>query len=425
MAEHNSSTVKLLMAVIPTQADLKPHLAFFNFDHQKTLDMTCDVASAVFSISTLWKLLLVSLFITNLKSISGVYHLRLLNAFRFILRTCRTQEGPKPDQLFQPLITSSKVTLMETDLYLHKSNSTYFSDVDIARAHLICTLFSKGIEKVRGGTGGLVNGNVSSFAVALGAVSCSFRRELKPYEAYDMWSRILAWDEKWLYVVTHFVKKGARIEPIETTLYKGQNTVAGSSDRGRRHSPGRSAVSLEGGSRRGSANCVALEESKSAIAASALSKMVFKNGNITISPYVMLEASGLVPPKNHKSKARRRDQIADAQVMANIVGVSETQIAPVKPTQTIDEPESSDLGSSGSSQASSEDESLRDEWTWDKMESERKRGLKTAKALAEQSVLENEFNEAEALGRHTDGCGIAGIVLTLAQLGKISNYQFL
>jgi hypothetical protein len=182
----NASTADLLMAALPSPADFKLHLISLDFDQQKTLDATYSLASAIFSPSTLWKLLLVALVFGNLKNIPGVYHLRLLNAFRFVIRTCRTEEPVTPEHLFQPIITSSKATLMETDLYLHKSNSTYFSDLDIARTHLICTLFSKGIEKVRGGTSGVVGGKVSSFAVALGAVSCTFRRELKPYEAYDM-----------------------------------------------------------------------------------------------------------------------------------------------------------------------------------------------------------------------------------------------
>ena len=124
--------------------------------------------------------------------------LRLLNGFRFVLHSLRTEKPITPDLLFQPLITSSQAPLAEIDLYMHKSNSTYFTDLDVARTHLLCTLFARGIEKVRGGTGSVVKGKVSNFAVALGAVSCSFRRELKPYEKYELYTRVLSWDQKWL-----------------------------------------------------------------------------------------------------------------------------------------------------------------------------------------------------------------------------------
>jgi hypothetical protein len=117
---------------------------------------------------------------------------RLLDAFRFVLKCQRANKAPTPSQLFQPIITSSRNSLSETDIYMHskphsllclwhwassrttvdpldtESNSSYFSDNDIARTHLVCTLFSKGIEKIRGGTAALVEGGTSPFAFALG-----------------------------------------------------------------------------------------------------------------------------------------------------------------------------------------------------------------------------------------------------------------
>ena len=127
----------------------------------------------------MWKILVFTLLWANFKNFPLIYHLRLLNAVRFVIRTMRPPKDPTPDQLFQPIITSSTVPLTEFDAMGHKSNSTYFSDHDIARTHLVCTLFSKGIEKVRGGTTPLVNGKPPSMRLALGAVSCSFKKELR------------------------------------------------------------------------------------------------------------------------------------------------------------------------------------------------------------------------------------------------------
>lgn len=237
-------------------------------------------------------------------------------------------------------------------------------------------------------------------------------------------TRILAWDEKWLYVVTHFVKKGAKIKPNEMTLYKRQNSITGSTNTSTRNSPRGSIVEMDPGSRRGSVAGVVSDESRSGIAASALSKLVFKDGRKTIAPEVMLEASGLLPPRPTESAEEIHDKLAGAQIKANIIEIAEKEITPIKAMQTVDEIETSDSESSQPSRRSSVDESMA-RWTWDRIECERKRGLKVASALATQSVLENELNDSEALGRHTDGSGIAGVVLTLAQLGKMSNYQFL
>lgn len=66
------------------------------------------------------KLLLLLLIVTNLKHIPLVYHLRILNAVRFVLRSQRPVVDIQPHQLFQPLITSSRATLLDIDVYGHK-----------------------------------------------------------------------------------------------------------------------------------------------------------------------------------------------------------------------------------------------------------------------------------------------------------------
>lgn len=234
-----------------------------------------DEISALFTLSVLYKILLLVLVAANLKNFPLVYHLRILNGIRFVLRSQRPSVTLMPEHLFQPLITSSKATLLETDVFGHKSNSTYFSDVDIARTHFVTTVFGEAIESFRGSTtmNGLSGKPRSSFTMPLGAVSCSFRKEIKPYETYDMWTRILSWDEKWFYLVTHFVKRSAGIKPEEHTLYPKQNTTRQS----RRFS--RTTTDVD----------------SSAVCASALSKVVFKDGRKTIPPHIMLELAGLLP----------------------------------------------------------------------------------------------------------------------------------
>ena len=122
-----------------------------------------------------------------------------------------------PDKLFHPVISSSHVTLSEVDYNLHKSNSTYFADLDVSRSHLASHLLARGCRALAHNAeerlvmdparpGEPARGR---FGVMLGAVACSFRREIKPYASYEMWTRVLSWDRKWLYLVTHFVEKGA------------------------------------------------------------------------------------------------------------------------------------------------------------------------------------------------------------------------
>ncbi|KAI0881232.1 uncharacterized protein GGS22DRAFT_172726 [Annulohypoxylon maeteangense] len=305
--------------------------------------------------STLWFSLLCLFVAFNMKNMPFMWHMRLVNAFRFVLRTQRSAVPLKPTHIFQPIITSSTAQLMEIDFNIHKSNSSYFSDADIARAHLVCTLFAKGIEQMRGGTAAYTGSGKPLFGFALGAVSCNFKREIRPQEQYEMWSKILTWDEKWIYIVTHFVRKDA-VKPKNYTLYPEQFPDQGSDEK--------SSSSDEGGD----------VNSDKVIFATALSKCVFKAGRKTVSPDTMFQISGLLPAGN------------------------------------------------------SEDKEF-DEVTLRQIEEQRQKGLVTAQSLTAQTQqnLEAEFDAAgcEALGKHTDGAGIVGVVNTLMQLARLKKSQIL
>ncbi|KAE8448813.1 hypothetical protein EG329_008815 [Mollisiaceae sp. DMI_Dod_QoI] len=236
---------------------------------------------------------------------------------------------------------------------------------------------------MRGGTAAITGAKRPIFGLALGAVSCSFKRELKPYESYELWTRVLTWDEKWIYIVTHFVRKGA-VMPKKYTLYPHQNT-SDQNDIKRRDST--SSVDSIG--------------SNEAVVATALSKCVFKQGRRTISPAFMLKQSGLLPTSS-----------------LNTTLAHDTE--PI----TLESCSSSDSGID----VSDGDGDSKEESELDKIERERQRGMRVAFTLAAQAqnALELEFTaESEALGRHRDGTGIVGVVSTLAQLAHLKRRQIL
>ena len=49
-----------------------------------------------------------------------------------------------------------------------------------------------------------VIGNFKDY-VALGGVACSFKRQIDPYERFELETKVLAWDEKWVYLATRFL----------------------------------------------------------------------------------------------------------------------------------------------------------------------------------------------------------------------------
>lgn len=166
---------------------------------------------------------------------------------------------------------------------MHKSNSTYFADLDISRSHLATHLLGPAMflvgdnakhKLVLDKDGNVVKG---SFGMGLGAVFCSFRKEISPLQGYEMWSRILSWDRKWLYIITHYVVKGK----VRPTKYHGKKM-----------GPTRPRmVDTETG------KPVSQEDWSKFVIATAISKYVFKVGRFTVHPAIVIEASGLLPER--------------------------------------------------------------------------------------------------------------------------------
>ncbi|KAI0537180.1 capsule polysaccharide biosynthesis protein [Xylaria digitata] len=200
--------------------------------------------------------------IVNWKSLPLAWTYRIFNGMisHLIVRPNHTYT---PDKLFQPVKTETHVTLLEVDYNIHKSNSTYFADLDVSRTHLVGHLFAQGCRALNNNASTKLVPDPSdpsrpakgAFNIILGGVQCSFKKELKPYQRYEMWSRILSWDRKWMYIVTHYMEKGS-VKPSTKP-----------------------------------------EDWEKKIHASAISKYVFKVGRLTVHPAVLIGASGLLPER--------------------------------------------------------------------------------------------------------------------------------
>ncbi|ODA79277.1 hypothetical protein RJ55_04870 [Drechmeria coniospora] len=169
---------------------------------------------------------------------------------------------------------------------MHKSNSTYFTDLDVARIKLLGRIIAPawpmnnmrieykgrdGIarrERVRGRA-----------ALVLGATYTSFKREMAAFASYDVESRILGWDSRWLFVGSWFVSRKGKPRQIS---------------------------------------------------ASSLSKYIIKKGRITVKPEQFLSESGWI--------TSRRDEIgsADAQMASGSWTWQEIEEQRVKGMAVVD-----------------------------------------------------------------------------------------
>ncbi|RLM00570.1 hypothetical protein CFD26_108183 [Aspergillus turcosus] len=222
--------------------------------------------------------LAVVLFGPNLKCLPGLWHLRIL----YIL--IRKNLNPAADRqaLFKPHISTSRAPLFEIDIQLHKTNSSYFADLDESRLALLVRVFpecfSTGKNKMR---------------LAMGGTSCTFFRAIAPFQAYEMRSQVLCWDDKWLYLASYFILSGGgrKLDQSQT---------------GRRQKAPSLKSSPEGHE---------VDLARSVVIASAITKYCFKSGRTTVAPQQILERRQLLPPGREaewQARNTERMQIASA-----------------------------------------------------------------------------------------------------------------
>ncbi|KAJ5690915.1 hypothetical protein N7488_012482 [Penicillium malachiteum] len=223
-----------------------------------------------------------------------------------------------PSTIFRPRHTHSYCSIAEIDMNLHKSNSTFYADIDLSRIELLAILFKDAITPLSP-RASLAPENAYSrrnrrrpLIAALGGVNCVFRREIKPYQRYEIVSRVLTWDEKWIYIVSYFLKP-SRAKQLEDA-----------------------------------------EIADDRILASAVSKYVFKQARQTVQPAEVLTNLGLLAG-DHAARC-------DADIPA-----SAPEHPPLPRQDLADYPNHSD--------------GKPEKWTWSHVEVERQRGLAIAKNM--------------------------------------------
>lgn len=189
------------------------------------------------------------------------------------------------ESIFLPVITSSYTPLLDIDYNLHKSNSTFFSDLDDNRTELMLVLFKDVLSPQKCGKNTLTQKTIN-----LGGTSCTFKKPIPPFARYEISSRILCWDQKWVYVVSHFTRPG--------------------SNRPTRLLVGPQAAKLS----KATGEAKRAEDQKDCIYATAIAKYVFKAGRVTCSPETVMIECGLLPPRPSTEERRgSEDEISNVK----------------------------------------------------------------------------------------------------------------
>ena len=271
---------------------------------------------------------------------------------------------------------------MDCDYNIHKSNSTYFGDLDIARSHLVAHICRRGMVQVREE----LKADKGGFGLGLGGVHCSFRREIKPFERFEIWTRVLAWDRKWLYIVSHLVKEG-KVKPKGYSLQPWRKVVGRKSEE----------KAKSGANGHANGNPETSAQPNPAIFASAIGKYVFKKGRLTIAPSRILEASGYIPPKpvDVPTPAATPSPMAEGAGSTPIPTSREPALAAA--VERLSSKKADEILNTSLSAQTEED----DEWDWRRVEDERVRGMKLAELFNGLDGLSSEFH-----GEGDDALGI-------------------
>ncbi|SCU92270.1 LAMI_0E09560g1_1 [Lachancea mirantina] len=166
--------------------------------------------------------------ISTYKSLPGAYFVRFyLRALKNLVlpqitgkntRNIRTLQNDRYG-CFAYTTLSTYASPFECDFYMHKSNSTYFEEMDISRGDLMTTIFQK-----------LFLTSKRWPYVPVANVFTNFLKEIKPFQRYEVRSCILCWDEKWIYVLSRFlINNGSQLASLGITKYvlkDGRKTIA-------------------------------------------------------------------------------------------------------------------------------------------------------------------------------------------------------
>ncbi|KAK2752451.1 hypothetical protein FQN54_008113 [Arachnomyces sp. PD_36] len=303
-----------------------------------------------------WRTVAWIMILLNLKSLPFVWHLRMLYQVLAYIRLrpsdpyrCEpllTPTGPS-HPIFTPTSVTTHTTLLETDYNMHKSNSTYFTDLDVARTPLVTRLCSPGVgrisrqmeteyrEQVKRAEAGPLPADEKKLsrpgpvAIVLGSVYCNFKREIRPFERYEVRSKLVAWDQKWMYILTYFIRPEKRPGSGKTLLAMG------------------------------------------------VSKYVIKKGRLTIRPERVLRASGLLPEKPEGIDERKNSTAgSDTGSDHSSSGDEEGAVEGVDGTLVREALTFSENGSRERERQLRENSNWdKHEWSWERLEEERVRGL--------------------------------------------------
>lgn len=122
---------------------------------------------------------------------------------RFIKHLVKWLLFTKEEDILKEKTLSFRVCPTDIDYNLHLNNAKYLSFMDMGRFDLT---FKSGMAKA------LIK---NKWKVMAAAVNIIYRKQIAPFERFDLVTRVLCWDDKWFYIEQDFItKKGVAAKAI-------------------------------------------------------------------------------------------------------------------------------------------------------------------------------------------------------------------
>ena len=115
--------------------------------------------------------------------------------FRLLILLVRLIGLPRR-RLFEESRVGFRVLPTDCDVNLHMNNGRYLAFMDLGRLHLVAQIGLLGIILRR------------RWGAALGAAEINFIRPLAPFQKFDLVTRIVTWDGKYVYMEHRFESGG-------------------------------------------------------------------------------------------------------------------------------------------------------------------------------------------------------------------------
>ncbi|ETW04691.1 hypothetical protein H310_03850 [Aphanomyces invadans] len=95
--------------------------------------------------------------------------------------------------VIKPHVWKTRVGLLDMDLNVHLNNASYLYNMELARWHL-------------SGLNGMLHHCFSKrWMLLVGSQSIRYRHSIAPFQAYEIHSDIVHWDDQWFYFIHRFV----------------------------------------------------------------------------------------------------------------------------------------------------------------------------------------------------------------------------